>query len=510
MEKAIVIGGKMGDILARQKASTPLELGELLVSETPTGKILMQVFDLNYGSQLSQQNLELLSGLQLEERNDLEFMDPHLRHYTLACLKGLLHIGEKVKVTKNLPTFLSSVRGVRKEDLSFLTKPSNPLFIGHLRSGSSVIDVPVYLDGLKAFSHHILIPATTGKGKSNLVSCMLWQSVEQAYCGLLVLDPHDEYYGRNGLGLKDHHCREKVVYYTPKDAPPGTHTLRFHVSLLRPGHFRGAMNWTDAQTDALNAYYRDYKSEWVEAVLLEKPLSVQSHEKTLAVVKRRLGLLLGLDVVDDNVVANGVFDLSAGKTTITDIISSLESGKVVIVDTSQFEGRLEILIGSLIASTLLARYRQYRLTGELRNKPVVSIFIEEAPRVLGKAVLENGPNIFSTIAREGRKFKIGLAAITQLPSLIPRDILANMNTKLILGTEMKPERQALIESAAQDLSEDDRTIASLDKGECIVSSNFAKFATPVYVPLFTDYAKQIQHTVKTNYSLFKEKNPSIN
>ena len=116
------------------------------------------------------------------------------------------------------------------------------------------------------------------------------------------------------------------------------------------------------------------------------------------------------------------------------------------------------------------------------------MFLEEAPRVLGKEVLEKGSNIFSTIAREGRKFKIGLCAITQIPSLIPREILANMNTKIILGIEMAPERQAIIESASQDLSNDNRTIASLDKGEAIITSNFTKFATPVKIPLFKDFA----------------------
>lgn len=505
MERGIVIGGGYGKIIVREKTGKPLELGELLISEVDGDKILLQVFDIMFGSQFSQQNLELLSGLQLEEKSDLSFMDPHLRTYRLAALKGLLHIKSSgARVSKTLPSFFSSVRMVERDDLQFLVKPKNPLFIGNLRSGSDVIDVPVYLDGEKAFSHHILIPATTGKGKSNLCSVMLWQSVEQSYCGILVLDPHDEYYGRTGLGLKDHSMKEKVVYYTPKDAPPGTHTLRFNISLLKPEHFRGAMSWTDAQWEALSGYYREYRDQWIEAAVLEKPLKTSSHEKTLAVIKRRLSLLLGLDIMDDVVIANGVFDLSAGKTTITDICNHIEAGKTVIVDTSQFEGRLEILIGSLVSTQLLARYRRYRTTGEINQKPVVSIFLEEAPRVLGKAVLEDGPNIFSTIAREGRKFKIGLTAITQLPSLIPRDILANMNTKLILGTEMKPERQALIESAAQDLSEDDRTIASLDKGECIVSSNFARFATPVYVPLYKDYANPMPtQQFERNYQVFK-------
>ena len=129
------------------------------------------------------------------------------------------------------------------------------------------------------------------------------------------------------------------------------------------------------------------------------------------------------------------------------------------------------------------------MQGTLKEKPTISVVLEEAPRVLGKEALEHGHNIFSTIAREGRKFKVGLTAITQLPSLIPREILANMNTKIILGIEMKPERTAIIESASQDLSDDDRTIASLDIGEALISSNFAKFAIPVKIPIFEDVVK---------------------
>ena len=74
--------------------------------------------------------------------------------------------------------------------------------------------------------------------------------------------------------------------------------------------------------------------------------------------------------------------------------------------------------------------------------------------------------------------------------MIPRDILANMNTKIILGVELKPERQAIIESAAQDLSDDERTISSLDKGEAVITSNFLPFAVPVKIPAFEETVKQ--------------------
>ena len=65
MAKGLVISGEFGNILVREKSGKKIELGELLIADIPEGQILMQVFDLLYGSQLSQQNLELISGLRL-------------------------------------------------------------------------------------------------------------------------------------------------------------------------------------------------------------------------------------------------------------------------------------------------------------------------------------------------------------------------------------------------------------------------------------------------------------
>jgi hypothetical protein len=227
-------------------------------------------------------------------------------------------------------------------------------------------------------------------------------------------------------------------------------------------------------------------------------------EQTISVVKRRLLYLLDLEIGGENIITKGIFDLNAGINTIPDICKELEDGKTVIIDTSSFSGSVEILIGSLITTELLNNYKFYKMDGSLNEKPVISVVLEEAPRVLGKEALEHGQNIFSTIAREGRKFKVGLTAITQLPSLIPREILANINTKIILGIEMKPERTAIIESASQDLSEDDRNIASLDIGDALISSNFSKFAIPVKIPDFEDIVKNSEkEKVKKDFSGIK-------
>ncbi len=488
MVKGQVVSGQFGEILVRQKSGEQIEIGELLFAESNNSHMILQVYDLVYGSQLTQQQLELISGMKLEENTDMEFMNAELRNYVLAKVKTLLTINDKgTHIPKQLPDFFSNVREVRKDDLGFITKPNDPLFLGKLRSGSHMIDIDVSLEGVKVLQHHILIAATTGRGKSNLVKSMLWNILDTDYCGILVLDPHDEYYGRNSFGLKNHSRRDKVVYYS-KTPVTGGRSLKVNLKTIKPGHFNGAVNWSDAQTEALYAYYKKYGDEWIEAILLEKEIE-HFMEGTTGVVRRRMMSLLDLYVRDGQIFSNGIFDTTSGFTTIKDIVNDLENTKVVVVDTSAFTGSSEILVGSLIVNEVFGRYKHHKLAGTLDKKPVISIVLEEAPRVLGKNVLEQGSNIFETIAREGRKFKIGLTAITQLPSLIPREILANMNTKIILGLEMGPERQAIIESASQDLSEDSRNIAALDKGEAIVTSNFSRFALPIKIPLFEESVK---------------------
>lgn len=484
-----IISGSFGSITVRQKQGANIEIGQLLTAQTKQGKVLMQVFDLLYGSQLSQQNLEMISGMKLESNNDLEIMEAETRNYTLAFLKPLLLInGKDAKVCKNLPEFFSDVTEIESSDTEFLEEPPNPLLLGKLRSGSKTTGADIFIDGQKAFSHHILIAAQTGRGKSNLMSCTIASALQNDYAGFLILDAHDEYYGRSRHGLKD--VSEKTAYYTPNNPPPGTRTLTVNITKIKPSHFNGVVQWSEPQKEALYAYYRKYGSKWIDAALTEDDGELKNlfSESTISVIRRRLTQILNLETANNTVSGKGIFDTQAGSTTISDIADDIENAKAVIIDTSSLSSQVELLVGSAIASEIFARYQNHKTTGRIDRKPTASIILEEAPRVLGRDALEQGQNIFSKIAREGRKFKVGIVAITQLPSLIPREILANMATKIILGIEMAPERKAIIESAAQDLSQDDRAIASLDTGEAIVTSTFTKFAVPIKAQLFETMA----------------------
>lgn len=481
MDSGQITGGEYGEIIIRQKSGETLEIGDLLIADG----IYFQVFDLEYGSLMQDRELSMMSGFQLEDYGDVEVMDEKLRNYVFARAKPLISlVNGRPVIPKVLPRFFSKVRRIEPKDLEFLEKPENPLYLGRIRCGSRVLDTPVHIDGKNALTHHILIPATTGRGKSNLVKVILYDLLDKDYCGILVLDPHDEYYGRSGIGLKDHPKADRNLRYYSPNAVPGQTALMINLRYVMPRHLRGIIPITEAQWDAMYLFFRKFGEHWLRELMTADPAESESSMKvqsiSLNTIQRKLGLLFNISESGD---ARGrVFTIHGGERTIDDIVDALESAEKVIIDTSALDERLELLIGSIIANKLFDRYKKHKEEGNLDAVPVVSFVLEEAPRVLSEGTGER--SIFNTIAREGRKFQIGLIAITQLASMIPSEILANMNTKIILGNEMAAERHAIIGSAAQDLSKDSKMIGALDKGEAIVSSIFTKFAVPIKIDLF--------------------------
>ncbi len=501
------ISGSFTELILRQKSVREFEIGELIVAGNSMDEYsIFQIKDLFYGSQIPDSSLELMAGYGLErERSNLKIYEPELRNYVLAHARELISIRKnevsgkyELSIPKKLPKFFSDIFELEQSHLQFFKEEEieTPLNLGKVRSGSKVLDINVRVDATEVLKHHILIPAATGRGKSNLVKTILYDLLDNDKCGKLIFDPHNEYYGSiTQIGLRDHpKSAEFLEYYTIRGTS-GSHELKFNMNLINPAHIMGSIKLTDAQKQAIVVFYRQDRKNWIQKIYedhnLDELKRIGVQLQTIEVLRRKVGLLLSLYQEDDGTLSEkGIYSSSGYEQTTDAIINSLSEGKTVIIDTSLLEGAEEIFIASIIVEAIFKEYKKLKFQDKLQDRPVISIVIEEAPRVIGKKVLESIDNVFGKIAREGRKFQIGLIAITQLPSIIDREILANMNTKIILGNEMGPERRAIIDSAAQDLSGDFQTIGSLDKGEAIITSTFTKFAIPISIPLFEDFIKE--------------------
>jgi DNA helicase HerA-like ATPase len=98
-------------------------------------------------------------------------------------------------------------------------------------------------------------------------------------------------------------------------------------------------------------------------------------------------------------------------------------------------------------------------------------------------------NVFPRVAREGRKFKVGLVAITQQPKLLDDELLSQFNTYFILGLADEKDRNILRGSAKQDISALGPEIQTLMPGECLVANLAAPFAVPAKVRLWADVVR---------------------
>jgi uncharacterized protein len=119
---------------------------------------------------------------------------------------------------------------------------------------------------------------------------------------------------------------------------------------------------------------------------------------------------------------------------------------------------------------------------------VVSFVLEEAQRVLS-ASRDRESNVFPRIAREGRKFKVGLTAVTQQPKLLDGELLSQFNTFFILGLADEKDRNILRSSSKQDLSSLGNEIQTLMPGECLIANLEAPFAVTAKVHLYRDLVR---------------------
>ena len=135
-----IVAGQVGSILMREKSGEKIELGDLLVVDDAEGYLIIQVYDLLYGSQISRLSREQLSGLKLEGLGaGLEFFEPQLRNYIIAQGKAVLRVSSETQPPKVLPDFFGTVRHVEAKDLllqtldfvhRFETHPGEEIFIG--------------------------------------------------------------------------------------------------------------------------------------------------------------------------------------------------------------------------------------------------------------------------------------------------------------------------------------------------------------------------------------------
>ena len=359
--------------------------------------------------------------------------------------------------------------------------------VGHLRSGETVVDFEVGIPG-ESLASHVGVFATTGMGKSNLMKVLAGGVMcRQGRYALLLVDPHGEY--RREL-TRHPWAGERLRTYAARDLP-GTSRLRVSLAELTVDDLRTAYEWSHPQEEALWELERHYGAPDLRWLLdfahvddlpafRDVELSSRIALNTLQVVHRRARRIVELPCVaaDPNVSVGGA------------IVRDLLDGRVVLVDVSGLGSTEEVLVASFLTRKILEEWSGAYLDDPERHErlPVVAIALEEAQRVLARSK-DRESNVFPRVAREGRKFKVGLCAVTQQPKLLDDELLSQFNTFFVLGLADEKDRTILRGSSKQDISALGPEIQTLMPGECLVANLHAPFAVPAKVHLYDDVVR---------------------
>jgi len=479
------------------------------------------------------------------------------------------HLTEVYRVDADSAAVAEVVRVLMESQLG-----SDGLYIGNVLAGETPlagvrVQLPAY-----ALSHHIGIFGRTGCGKSNTMMVFLSSILEHnrlvsngvrqdRRCSILGIDPHDEFQtwhartgGRDGIrGIVADYSdeeRQQLVdpFYYLTGKQPGNPGLERRLKIswadITPQDLTSVVEMTDQQLSFSSRFYsqpdaagQSSGDRWIRDLFdltkdaaEEDPRSSDVHPGTIDGVKRRLSFLQA----GNNRIFNE-YSPDDGKpyeSILPDVLVAMETGRVVIVDTTLVNEIEQFMFSTIVARVLFALRKALRssddatrleteirtalgnddatgntgmqaLADELWNRvesgalpylidgevastddlPYVNVVIEEAPSVLNPERIRFG-SVFRDISRQGRKFGIGLTVISQQVTAIDQGILTQINTELTMALGNEEERRAAVRNASADLTGFERELQVMGKGQALATASYRDIPLPTQAPNFDE------------------------
>lgn len=391
------------------------------------------------------------------------------------------------------PELLKKIFGAKKE--SFVK-------IGTLLSEEN--EVPVFIDIEQIVLRHLAILAVTGAGKSNTVSVLLKNIIEKNGT-TVVFDFHGEYANtnltRNGSSVINH-------------IKPFINPIH-----LRPKEFASFIGIKES-AHVQYRYFRLALENLYESLKEEKGDGWESYISTEEFLERLKEEVENLGNTDEEVQRKNKIKGKVREDSLFEVLNKLEDtyielghiiklgvpplidmikpGYVNVFDFSE----LDEDIADTIASNILRWGLEERKKAVRKNPsklpfPVL-IVIEEAHILAGEKINTQSKYWIARIAREGRKFGIGLTIVTQRPKGLDKEILSQMNNMIILKL-VEPEDQKHVQRASESLSSElMEYLPALNPGEAILIGNMTK------IPLLVKIDKAVEKIEGNDINVIKE------
>ncbi len=377
--------------------------------------------------------------------------------YRVRMLGTFTDTGQRIEFTtavRKLPVVSYHARHLNKREVdAIINQPDlNGAPIGQLCIGEDIhVDKgDILFDTRRLRERRTMVFSQSGFGKTNLVKVLIYHMIGDISYGKLVFDLNGEYFlrGQKTLGLgniDEQKIRDNLIVYSDRQIDQcyqdhfkfGGNVL---LNMRRHLTIGDILSFSTGFSDVMKSFllYLDDEgvSDFIDKIdqYVNEPSLLhhdfpdffqapkknkqgeeeedKSAKKTIAAIRKRVRHL-----IDEG---KGLH--SNQSQLIEDAFKYLKQGKTVIIDLS-----LKDSMDASIISTILVRklfeHNKMEFTSDKPDAVIHTIiFVEEAQNVLSDELVKTNANPFVRCAKEGRKFGLGMVAITQRPSAISEEI----------------------------------------------------------------------------------------
>lgn len=448
------------------EGSRPVSAGEYVILDDSNGKILGLV----------ERSMTVSDALGKNIRNYTEAVeskvvaDANARDKSYRAWVRILGYLDQLKKGKAIipdvpPLPGTNVLEATQDDLGTIFASTNDEWvrIGSLLRNSKV-EAGVNID--KIVSRHLAVLAMTGMGKSNLVSLIAKKMAEIAGT-MVIFDYHDDYSTLEISGIN-------------------VMNAKINPRLLNFEKFAEVMEIRETATNQMHVLHKAFTDE-VKAKqgdsfweMLVANVKGYANDKSYREAAERVE-----DKIDDaRRRFKGILDPS-----LSDPTALIKNGKVNVLSLIELTDRqADIAVRFYLEELLDDRKRATRAKkGEVESKtPIrfpapVLVVIEEAHVFIPKDEKTETKYLAAKVAREGRKFGLGLVIVSQRPRGIDTNVLSQMGSLAIMKM-VQQDDQAQVSAASEALSKDIiEQLPSLNPGDAVLVGQWVNLPAFVHI-----------------------------
>jgi len=339
--------------------------------------------------------------------------------------------------------------------------------------------IKVGLNAKELCSRHFAVLAMTGAGKSNTVAVIVQELSEKAKgrMNIVIVDPHGEYVKMRNTHILPAKLNPMLI--------PEEHLAKLigvnENSQVQKAFLIYAANTVKYECKMCKRrlsgieYLRKIEEkllEWVDTIVKSdsKRPTIECYD---GVKFREVHVKRGDEMSINRVIEKLRFFIHRNRNILgsSGEMFDIRADKINVLPLSKIEEEEAItIVGEFLKKALKERIKAVHgeeVEIKAFEKPTL-IIIEEAHIFAAKNLKDRSAYWIGRIAKEGRKFGVGLGLVSQRPKELNSTVLSQMNTKIILRIVEPTDQRYILESSenvGEDLLYD---LPRLSTGEAII------------------------------------------